>query len=70
MKFSSKKNAIYSCGDKVTKDKVEGECCVCHELTVWVSDFFLDYYCSDECLQQEINESTGTDVKWGDIFKL
>lgn len=69
MKFSDKAQTVFSCGDCLTKNKIASECSVCPEETKWYSTTLLKHYCSDECLEQEINEMLQTNEKWWEIFK-
>jgi hypothetical protein len=76
MKFSNKGHRIYSCGDCLTRNKITakthtkcvGKCTVCQEETQWYSTTFLEHFCSDECLEIEMQDVSGIDVKWTEVF--
>lgn len=69
MKFSNKAHVVASCGDVLKRHKTSGACVTCEEDTRWFSTTFSNYFCSDECLEQEINETLAMTNEWFETFR-
>lgn len=70
MKFPNKEHTVLSCGDVLTKTKQSDMCSACSVVeTQWLSNTFKQYFCSDECLERQINDILQTEYNWWEEFR-